>query len=256
MVIASLNNSWVSLPRPNPAAKARLFCFPYSGAAASVFYPWAEVLPSTVEVCPVQLPGHGTRLAEPLIHRLEPMIAALAAGLSPYLDRPFAFFGHSMGALVSYELARLLRQQGLSLVHLFVSGHGAPQLPDRNPPLHQLPEAEFIQKLRELNGTPEEVLRHAELLQLLTPILRADFAVCETYIHRPEPPLACPISAYSGLGDEYVNREELQGWRSQTSGAFSIRMFPGDHFYLNTARIYLLQALARDLEASLARPQQ
>lgn len=231
----------------------RLFCFPYSGAAASVFYPWADVLPATIEVCPVQLPGHGTRLAEPLHDRLGPLVTALAAALPPYLDVPFAFFGHSMGALISYELACLLRRQGLTPVHLFVSGHGAPHLPDRNPPLHQLPDAEFVAKLRQLNSTPEEVLRHTELLQLLTPILRADFAVCETYIYRPEPPLSCPISAYSGLGDDYVNREELQGWRERTSAAFSLRMFPGDHFYLNTARHYLLQALARELDASLSR---
>ncbi len=246
------NNTWLSIPRPNPAARVRLFCFPYSGAAASVFYPWADILPATIEVCPVQLPGHGTRLAEPLHDRLGPLVAALADGLAPYFDKPFAFFGHSMGALLSYELACLLRQQGRSPVHLFVSGHGAPHLPDRNPPLHQLPDAQFVQKLRELNGTPEEVLRHAELLQLLTPILRADFAVCETYVYRAEPPLACSISAYSGLGDDYVNREELQGWSQRTAGAFSLRMFPGDHFYLNTARHYLLQALARDLDASLA----
>ncbi len=251
MVTATSNNTWLSMPRPNPAAKVRLFCFPYSGAAASVFYPWADVLPATIEVCPVQLPGHGTRLAEPLHDRLDPLVAALADGLAPYFDKPFAFFGHSMGALLSYELARLLRRRGLSPVYLFVSGHGAPHLPDRNPPLHQLPDGEFVAKLRELNGTPEEVLQHAELLQLLTPILRADFAVCETYAYSAAPPLTCPISVYSGLGDGYVNREELEGWREQTTGTFVLRLFPGDHFYLNTARHYLLQALVRDLDAVL-----
>lgn len=248
----AVNNAWLAIPRPNPAASIRLFCFPYSGAAAAVFYPWADVLPAYVEVCPVQLPGHGTRLAEPLVQRLEPLVAAAMTGLLPYLDKPFAFFGHSMGALVSYELACLLRQQGVQPIHLFVSGHGAPHLPDRNPPLHALPDAEFVQKLRELNGTPEEVLRHVELLQLLIPVLRADFAVCETYVHQPKPPLDCPISAYSGLGDDYVNREELQGWAKHTAGHFSLRMFPGDHFYLNTARHYLLQALARDLDTTWA----
>ncbi len=121
-------------------------------------------------------------------------------------------------------------------MHLFVSGHQAPQLPDRNPPLHALPHDEFVAKLRELNGTPEEVLQHEELLQLLAPILRADFAVCETYAYQAEPPLPLPLSAYSGLGDDYVNRDELDAWREQTTGRFSIRMFPGDHFYLNTAR--------------------
>lgn len=246
-------NGWLSIPRPNPGAKARLFCFPYSGAAAAIFYPWADVLPPSTEVCPVQLAGHGTRMSEPLASRLAPLVEAVAAGLAPYMDKPFAFFGHSMGALLSFELARHLRRQGQpGPIHFFASGHGAPQLPDRNPPLHQLPEPELLAKLRELNGTPEEILKHAELRQLLIPILRADFAVCETYVYRPELPLACPISAYGALGDDYVNREELQGWREQTSAAFSIRMFPGDHFYLNTARPYLLQALARELEQTLS----
>lgn len=247
------SNSWISLARPNPLAKIRLFCFPYSGAAASVFYPWADILPSTIEVCPVQLPGHGTRLAEPLFQRLATLVAAAADGLQPYLDKPFAFFGHSMGALLSFELARHLRRNGKpGPVHLFVSGHGAPHLPDRNPPLHPLPEPEFVAKLRELNGTPEEILRHQELLQLLIPILRADFAVCETYVHPPEPPLACPISAYGGLGDAYVSREELAAWQEHTASRFSVRMFPGDHFYLNSAQLYLLQALAREIDQTLS----
>lgn len=246
-------NEWISCPRPNPGAKVRLFCFPYSGAAANIYYPWADVLPPGWEICPVQLPGRGTRLREPLAERLRPQVEGIAAGIAPYLDKPYAFFGHSMGALISFELSRTLRRMGTPLpVRLFVSGHQAPQLPDRNPPLHALPHAEFLAKLRELNGTPEEVLRHDELLQLLVPILRADFAVCETYVYQAEPPLPVPLSAYSGLGDDYVNREELDGWRAQTSSAFSLRMFPGDHFYLNSARPYLLQALARELEQTLA----
>lgn len=245
-------NPWLSCPKSNPAASRRLFCFPYSGAAASIYYSWADVLPPFIEVCPVQLPGHGTRLREPLATRLEAQVQAVAAGLAPAFDRPFAFFGHSMGALLSFELARHLRRTGQpGPVHLFVSGHGAPHLPDRNPPMHQLPDDEFVAKLRELNGTPEEVLRHNELLQLLTPILRADFAVCETYVYRPEPPLPCPISAYGGLGDAYVSQEEMDAWRQQTTSRFSLRMFPGDHFYLNEHRMHLLTALARDLMATV-----
>lgn len=246
-------NIWLSCPRPNPTAKLRLFCLPYSGAAASIYYAWADVLPAYIEVCPVQLPGHGTRLAEPLATRCLPAVAALTDGLAPCLDRPFALFGHSMGALLGFELARHLRATGLPLpLHLFVSGHGAPHLPDQNPPLHTLSEPELIAKLREMNGTPEEVLQHAELRNLLLPILRADFAVCETYAYSAEPPLSCPISVYSGLGDEYVNRGELEGWREHTSAAFMLRLFPGDHFYLNTARPYLLQALARELDQHIA----
>jgi medium-chain acyl-[acyl-carrier-protein] hydrolase len=246
-------NAWVSCPRPNPDAKVRLFCFPYSGASANIYYPWADVLPPSWEVCPAQLPGRGNRMSEPLATRLQAQVEALATGLAPYLDKPFAFFGHSMGALIAFELARHLRRTALPLpVHIFVSGHEAPHLPDRNPPLHALPTGELLDKLRELNGTPEEVLQHPELRDMLLPILRADFEVCETYVYTAEPPLDCPISAFSGLGDEYVTREELEAWREHTTGRFSIRMFPGDHFYLNSARPYLLQALARELEQTLA----
>jgi medium-chain acyl-[acyl-carrier-protein] hydrolase len=246
-------NAWVSCPRPNANARVRLYCFPYSGAAANLFYPWADLLPPTWEICPVQLPGRGSRMSEPLAVRLAPQVEALAAGLAPYFDKPFAFFGHSMGALIGFELSRHLRRSGAPLpVHLFVSGHEAPHLPDLNPPLHALPEDQLLDKLRQLNGTPEEVLSHPELRELLIPILRADFTVCETYVYAPEPPLACPISAYSGLGDAYVDREEIEAWREHTTARFSIRMFPGDHFYLNTARPYLLQALARELEQTLA----
>lgn len=247
-------NRWLACPRPNPDAKLRLFCLPYSGATASIYFPWADVLPSYIEVCPMQLPGRGPRLSEPLATRCAPAVTALAEGLLPYLNKPFALFGHSMGALLGFELTRQLRRTGAPLpVQLFASGHGAPHLPDRNPPLHALPEPEFLVKLRELNGTPEEVLAHDELRNLVLPILRADFAVCETYVYAAEPPLPCPISAYSGLGDDYVNREELEGWREQTSAAFMLRMFPGDHFYLNTARPYLLQALARELDQRIAK---
>lgn len=246
------NSTWLVVPRPNPEAKLRLFCFPYSGASAAIYLRWPESLPPNIEVCAVQLPGHGTRLAEPPFRRLPALVQATAQALLPYLDLPFAFFGHSMGALLSFELARHLRQQlRLSPQHLFASGHGAPQLPDRSPPMHQLPECEFVDRLRELNGTPEEVLAHDELRQLVIPILRADFAICETYVYRPEPPLPCPISAYGGLRDRYVSHEELVAWQQQTTGAFVVRMFPGDHFYLNAGRDQLLYALARELAASL-----
>lgn len=249
----AVGGNWIARPRPNSQAGLRLFCFPYSGAGASVFYPWSDVLPATVEVYPVQFPGRETRLAEPPFTRLAPLVQAAAQALLPYLDRPFAFFGHSLGALVSFELVRhLRRQRGPGPVHLFVSGHDAPQIPDCNPPIHNLPEPEFVEKLRRLNGMSEEVLENAELMQLLLPILRADFAVCETYRYEADRPLDCPISAFGGLQDAYVSRENLEAWRAQTDNSFSLRLFPGDHFYLNTDRSLLLRVLARELASSCA----
>lgn len=241
--------NWLFCPRPNPAARVRLFCFPYSGAGASAFAPWANVLPPTVELCAVQLPGREARLNEPAYTQLEPLVEALEAALLPYLrEKPFAFFGHSMGALLGFFLARRLRaNHGLLPALLVASAHRAPQLADPNPPAYALPEPELIAELRRLNGTPSEVLEHAELLQLIMPILRADFEVCETYRYADEPPLACPITAFGGLQDPDVSREELDAWRAHTVGEFTLRMFPGDHFFLSSARQFVLGALARDL---------
>jgi medium-chain acyl-[acyl-carrier-protein] hydrolase len=239
---------WLAHRRPNSSAAVRLFCFPYSGADASVFIRWAEGLPATVELCPVQLPGRGARLSEPLFNDVHPLAESCAAGLLPWLDKPFALFGHSLGALVAFELARHLESRhGLAPLHLFASGCGAPQLPERETDMHALPHGEFIEALRRLQGTPEAVLADPELRELVLPILRADFTICETYAYRDGPPLACPISAYGGLRDSHVGRERLEAWRTQTSGPFTVRMFPGDHFFLNSDRGLLLRILSQDL---------
>jgi medium-chain acyl-[acyl-carrier-protein] hydrolase len=249
--VGSRANPWLACPRPDPQAVVRLFCFPYSGAGASIFYSWSSMLPPLIQVCPVQFPGRGSRLAEPPFKRLLLLVQAAAEALLPYLDKSFAFFGHSMGALVSFELARhLSRQHGLSPVHLFVSGHNAPHIPDREPPIHALPEPEFVAKLRQLNGMHQGILENPELMQLVLPILRADFTACETYVYRADSPLECPISALGGLRDEYVTRDGLEAWREQTSASFYLRMFPGDHFYLNADHQLLLRALARELIVS------
>jgi medium-chain acyl-[acyl-carrier-protein] hydrolase len=243
-------NAWITCPKARPQARVRLFCFPYSGAGASIFYAWPDGLPPSIEVCPVQLPGRESRLGERPFTRLRPLVRALSEALPEAIDRPFAFFGHSLGALVGFELARYLRRhQDLSPVHLFVSGHTAPQIPDCEPPIHDLPEAGFVERLRQLNGMSQEVLSNDELMSLLTPILRADFAVCETYTFEDDGPLDCPISAFGGLQDEHVSRADLEAWGEHTSAPFSLHMFPGDHFYLNTGRELLLRTLARDLAA-------
>jgi medium-chain acyl-[acyl-carrier-protein] hydrolase len=180
--------------------------------------------------------------------QLSPLVQALAQTLVPLLDKPFAFFGHSLGALVGFELARQLRRQsGVQPVGLFVSADCAPQLPHRGRPIHALPEREFLVELRRLNGIPGKVLEEAELMQIMLPILRADFAVYETYVYSAELPLNCPISTFGGLQDRRVSRGDIEAWRDQTSSSFSLRMFDGDHFFLNTTQPLLLQALSQKL---------
>lgn len=244
----TITNGWLPHYKPHPEAKLRLFCFAHSGAGASTFFPWMSQLPSTFEICPVQLPGREMRLAEPPFRRIKPLIETLGPILCPFLDRPFAFFGHSMGALICFELARYLRRQyGLTPAHLIVSGHRAPQVPDADSPFHTLPEPDFIEKLRDLNGTSAEVLADPELLSLLLPTLRADFELCETYAYQSEAPLECPITAFNGLQDKNVSREEANAWSEQTKATFKLRMFPGDHFYLKTHQPLVLRMLTQEL---------
>ena len=241
-------NPWINCPKPNPQARLRLFCFPYAGTGASTFRTWSDQLPPDIEVCPVQLPGREKRLSEPLFTHLSPLVKILALILLPYLDRPFAFFGHSMGALVSFELTRKLRHhKAPSPMHLFVSGRRAPQIPNPDPPIHQLPDNAFVGELRRYNGTPEAVLQNPELRSLFLPILRADLAINETYTYISEAPLDCPISAFGGLQDKEVSRKELDAWRDQTNTTFSLSMFPGDHFFLKREPDALWQAISQSL---------
>jgi medium-chain acyl-[acyl-carrier-protein] hydrolase len=213
-----------------------------------IFRTWQDGLPTDVEVCPVQLPGRGTRLTESPFTHLPYLIDALTDGLLPLLDQPFAFFGHSLGALISFEFARQLhRQHGVHPIRIIVSGAGAPHVPRSTRRSHTLPDEEFLAELRSLNGTPEEVLKHHELMQIMLPFLRADFALYETYSYAAESPLNCPISAFGGLHDQEVRHRDLAAWSDQTRGSFSIRMFPGDHFFLNASRSLLLPALSQEL---------
>jgi 4'-phosphopantetheinyl transferase len=179
-----------------------------------------------------------------------PLIEVLAEALRPYLDRPFAFFGHSLGALVAFELARRLgRDGGPQPVRLFVSGCAAPSIRREGRPIHDLPDPAFREELRRLNGTPAAILDNAELMELLLPTLRADFALCETYAFAPGPHLSFPITSCGGLGDDTTSSQELNAWREQTTGSFRLRMLPGDHFFLQTARPLLLRSLAQELRA-------
>lgn len=226
----------------------RLFCFPYAGGSAQLFSDWSKDLPETVEVCSIELPGRGTRVSEPPFTQLLPLVEAIATAIHPLLiHQPFAFFGHSLGALISFELSRVLvSEYGLCPSHLYVSGRAAPHLPKPNP-IHNLPEPLFLDQLRHLNGTPEEVLQNAELMQLFVPTLRADFALNDTYTYTEAHPLNCPITAFGGLQDPEYNYEQLEAWHIHTTDSFSLKMFPGGHFFIKTARHLVLQALAQAL---------
>lgn len=246
-----IDSLWLVSSREKPNGKVRLFSFPFAGGSAATYRLWQDDLPESIGSSPVELPGRGRRLSEPPFHHLTEIVDALAQALSPFFDKPFAFFGHSMGALISFELCRRLRRDGnVFPVHLFVSGRRAPHLPKLEPASYNLPEPEFIERLRCLNGTSRAVLDHPELMQLMIPLLRADFSVSDRYEYKTEPPLDCPVTVFGGIGDVETTREQLEQWHEHTTSVFSLHMFPGDHFFLHSAQPEMLSIIARQLRSA------
>lgn len=244
--LAYSRNPWLVRWANHQAAGLRLFCFPYAGGSAWSFCNWQQALSIEVEVCGIELPGRATRQSETPHTRLSTLNQAMAEVLLPYLDKPFAFFGHSMGALISFEFARYLRRKHqLEPRHLFVSGRGAPQMPYRETRTYDLPDDEFIKDLLR-DGSPEYAL-DPQLIRLLLPMMRADFELVETYVYEPEPPLTCPITVFGGLQDESVSREQLHKWQLQTTSYCSVVTLPGNHFFIKTAQSELLYTISQEL---------
>jgi surfactin synthase thioesterase subunit len=240
------NTLWFEHLSRAPQPALQLFCFPYAGGSAQVFRPWQRHLPAHVDLCLVNLPGRGKRMSEPLVTDLVSLVKTIADVFPDEIRGPYALFGHSMGACISFELAHeLRRRQKTSPVHLFASGRRAPQVPDTDPVIFNLPHDEFIAELRKLNGTPKELLEHSELMELFLPVIRADFQMNETYEYDPEEPLSIPITAYGGLQDRDVPAETIRAWQELTSSTFKMRMLPGDHFFIQNRSFPDL--LARDV---------
>jgi len=242
---------------PQPSARLRLLCFPYAGGGTSIYRSWSAQLPPYIELCAIRMPGREGRFAEPPQRRMDRLLALLIDGVLPYLDRPVAFFGHSLGALVSFELARRLRREGLPTpMHLFVSGRRAPHLPDvrepGEPALYGLPDAELIAELRRFGGRIGAAAAAPELLELMLPTVRADFELAGTHEHRDELPLACPITAFGGLEDPAVTEERITAWRAHTRGGFALHMLPGDHFFLHGMAGSIVAQMNQQTRTSIA----
>jgi len=248
----SSHDKWIVRYQPNDQARMRLFCFPYAGGRASIFRSWQDALPSDVELCGIQPPGREDRLAEPAYTRLTPLIQTLAEAIYPYLDRPFAFYGHSMGALVSFELARQLRRvYDRHPVRLYLAAYRAPQLPNPNIKIYRLPSEVFKVILR-ADGIPETVLQNEELMQVMLPTLRADYELCDTYEYREEAPLACPFSLFGGLEDVRISQADIEAWPIHSRATCDLSMLPGSHLFLHTAQDLLLVEISQNLEKYLA----
>lgn len=233
----------IIIPKRNPAARLRLVCFPYAGGAASAYRTWAAAMPSTVELWAVQLPGREERRPETPLVRLAPMVAESYSALAPVLEPPFAFFGHSMGALIAFELARRLPP-----VKLFLSGCRGPHLPVRHS-LHTLSQPQLLADLRRLGGTHDAVLNDVDLMQALLPAIYADLEASETYVYEENGPrLRCPITALGGSQDPLASEHDLAAWSAETAGEFRLKMFSGGHFYFRNDPEALLRFVSGELE--------
>jgi medium-chain acyl-[acyl-carrier-protein] hydrolase len=240
---------WLWRPVPRAAAELRLLCLSYAGGRAQLFGKWPQHLPPEIEVAAVQLPGRGTRTRERPFIRARPIVDALADALEPELDVPLAVFGHSIGALLGFELARTLRERGLpEPVALMVAAAPAPQLPREQSSLADAAEEAVVSQLQPLGGDGSALTREARAL--LLPYLRADLEVYDTYEYEPGEPLDCPIAAFGGRTDRVVSRADLEAWEEQSTAETSVRMLPGDHFFIHRAESVLVHAVGQALGRS------
>lgn len=244
---------WLQWPKARSDASLRLFCFHHAGVGASVYRQWGFDLPASVEVAAIQLPGRANRLAESPFADIPSLVEALVSNLAPHLTGRFAFFGHSMGAVVAHELAHALRNHGLpSPSHLIVSGRKAPTVRNRFPKLQHLPDNLFVAEINSrYGGIAPEILQHQDILDLLLPCLRADITALENFSIPERKPLDIPIAVFGGESDRQTLVEDLEPWELETTAGCDVRVFPGGHFYLDALRDRVLAEVVEILRPSV-----
>ncbi|MGA8496108.1 MAG: alpha/beta fold hydrolase [Xanthobacteraceae bacterium] len=240
---------WFEKHPARGSSSVRLFCVPHAGGSGYPYRAWMSHLPDTVELFGVRLPGRGPRIAETAFRRMEALVTALSGAVVEHLDKPFAVLGHSMGALIAFELCARLEQRGFKASHLFVSATRAPHISRTGKPLHLLPRDAFVEELRKFNGTAPELLEDESMISTFLPLLRADFELMETYPVRASAPIPCPITSLGGHGDETVTKQELEEWSRYTTRSFRCFMFPGDHFFITTHAPAVLRTLGETISA-------
>lgn len=235
---------WLRRPRDAGSAAVRLFCFHHAGGGVWLFRDWPRRLPDAIEPIAVQLPGRADRFREPPIRRMAPLVDRLAGIVAPLLDRPFAFFGLSLGARIAWALAHGLRDRGLPTpMALYLASAAAPGEPDRNTGWRD----DLVGYLRSMGGTPPEVFAEPGLLETLLPTLRADLTLADTFRFGPATPLDVPIVAFAGRDDPEGAPDRMAGWRAETRGRFELLVRPGGHFFDPAEEARLIRTVADDL---------
>jgi pyochelin biosynthesis protein PchC len=246
-LVSSDPKAWIRRYRPAPEAPVMLVCFPHAGGSASFYLPVATALPPAVDVFAVQYPGRQDRLMEACLDDIGELTEHIVAALRPQIDRPVALFGHSMGAVLAFEVAgRLAADPAVDLVRLFVSGRQSPPV-YRDRDVHLRDNDGLVAELRSLRGTDTQVFDDTELLQMVLPAIRADYRAVETYRATPGSVVPCPITSLIGVEDQHVTVAEARRWQEHTTGGFDFREFPGDHFYLIEHQAEIVALLAEQL---------
>lgn len=244
---------WIQAEAGMQAPRMRLFCLPHAGGGASFYRGWQAQMPTGVQVCRVQPPGRENRIGEPAYRQMTVLVAELVAQLRPWLDQPFALFGHSMGSVVAYELVCALQRMGRTPVHLWVSACRAPHIADAAP-IHSLPRAEFLAALGARGGTPRSVLENPDYMAMMEPVLRADLELIERWHRSSWQPLPCPITALAATDDGVTPLEAVQAWAPYTHAGFALQRFSGGHFYLSDPALSVPALVGRTLAPHLTSP--
>ncbi|PLY40168.1 thioesterase [Janthinobacterium sp. ROICE36] len=233
-----------------PTRNLRLYCFSYAGGGAHAYTPWQRALGPNIELSAIQMPGRGARMGEPPVESMTQLVETLVDVIVSDADMPYAFFGHSLGGLIAFEVARCLARQRKTMPQrLIVSGCAAPQHRNQSRQLHRLSDDALIQALADYNGTPPEILANQELMALLLPMIRADFGLAERYAYLAGPSLDIPISVFAGTEDQHVS--SAGKWAEESSVTCRVHSFEGDHFFIHTRRDAVVACLKRELESDI-----
>lgn len=241
MTYLSSASPWIVTHTPRPEAKLKLICFPFAGGSASFYHDWSRYLPENIEISSVELPGRGMRFGEPLLYHISTITKPLLEVLKPLFEKQIMFFGHSLGAILGFEVACRLQDMGYTAKAFIASGCRAPCIPQEETPLHALPDELLVAQLNQYNGTPSDVLNDPDILALFLPIIRADLQVNETYDVEPAIRLKCPICAFAGESDREAAPSLVEPWQSMTDSEFNLTVLSGGHFFLKeNQKIFML----------------